>query len=121
MDFHIIMVEMNLPKFNKTIQILLTLLLASIIGCNGVDVIVIPEIYTMQENVTGGTLFGASLALCPNSFYAGAPITPDKTGVFNCPFDGAPNQCQRDANGLTDCEGMIFNITYFIHYIKSFK
>ena len=108
------MVEMNLPKFNKKIQILLTLLLASNIGCNGVDVIVIPEIYTMQENVAGGSLFGASLALCPNSFFAGAPITPDQTGIFNCPFDGAPNDCQRDSSGLTDCAGIMPNITSFI-------
>ena len=110
---------MNFPKFNKTIQTLLTLLLASIIGCNGVNVIVIPEIYTMQENVTGGSLFGASLALCPNSFFAGAPITPDQTGVFNCPFNGAPNDCQRDSNGLTDCLGNMLNITSFIDLIKS--
>ena len=117
-DFKNIMVELNIPKFDKTIQIVLALLLPMIVGCNGVDVIVIPEIYSMQENVAGGTLFGASLALCPNSFFAGAPITPDKTGVFTCPFDGAPNQCQRDSNGLTDCKGIMLNITSVIHLIK---
>ena len=81
-------------------------LLLLITSCKSIDVNVIPEVFPTPTNLRDGALYGASLALCTNNFYVGAPFPArDKTGVFNCNLD--TQQCQRNHNGLAGCEGML--------------
>ena len=100
------MVKVKALHLLLSAQHLLCSLLLTITSCNSIDVNVIPEIFSRPTNLRDGALYGASLALCPNKFFVGAPFpTTDQTGVFSCNLD--TQQCQRTADVLAECEGML--------------
>ena len=83
----------------------LYVLLLAITGCNGIDINVIPEVFDPPNDVRDGAFYGASLALCPNKFYVGAPFPArGKTGMFSCDL-GTQRNCRKDLTST--CNGKI--------------
>ena len=100
------MVKVKAMHLLVSAQHLLCLSLLTITSCKSIDVNVIPEVFSPPANLRDGAFYGASLALCANNFYVGAPFPArDKTGVFNCNL--GTQQCQRNQNGLAGCEGTL--------------